>query len=134
MATLVIVNSFCVFTDLSQVLDVKAANIHATNMTLTWRINDTESSSAYTYKIEVAAETGFLNFSVNETRAFITPLNSSTLYNITVRPFLDGGSEGKHGFLQVYTREFTHCQSFLPACYVPGPNIRQSSVLPSRKT
>uniref|UniRef100_A0A671EZB7 Receptor-type tyrosine-protein phosphatase eta n=1 Tax=Rhinolophus ferrumequinum TaxID=59479 RepID=A0A671EZB7_RHIFE len=91
-------------TYLSQVLDVKAANIHATNMTLTWRINDTESSSAYTYKIEVAAETGFLNFSVNETRAFITPLNSSTLYNITVRPFLDGGSEGKHGFLQVYTR------------------------------
>uniref|UniRef100_A0A671ESC4 Receptor-type tyrosine-protein phosphatase eta n=1 Tax=Rhinolophus ferrumequinum TaxID=59479 RepID=A0A671ESC4_RHIFE len=92
------------FSTCIQVLDVKAANIHATNMTLTWRINDTESSSAYTYKIEVAAETGFLNFSVNETRAFITPLNSSTLYNITVRPFLDGGSEGKHGFLQVYTR------------------------------
>nr|XP_019599160.1 PREDICTED: receptor-type tyrosine-protein phosphatase eta isoform X2 [Rhinolophus sinicus] len=90
-------------TYLSQVLDVKAV-IHATNMTLTWRINDTDPSSAYTYKIEVAGVTGFLNFSVRETQAFISPLSSSTLYNITVRPFLDGGSEGKHGFLQVYTR------------------------------
>ncbi|XP_019512016.1 PREDICTED: receptor-type tyrosine-protein phosphatase eta isoform X2 [Hipposideros armiger] len=88
----------------SQVLDLEAVNISATNMTLTWKINDSDLSSAYTYKIEVAGVNGSLNFTVNKTHAFITPLNSRTLYNITVRPFLDGGSEGTPGFLQVYTR------------------------------
>lgn len=86
------------------VFDLKASDITATNMTLTWKINDTDMSSLYTYEIHVAGETAFLNFTVNETRAFITPLHSNTLYNITVRPLLQDGSAGTPGFLQVYTR------------------------------
>ena len=92
-------------------------------MNLTWKINDNESSSLYSYEIQVAGETGSLNLSVNTKWVFITSLNSSTLYNITVRPFLANVSEGLPGFHQVYTREFTHCfakLSHLPAmCEAP---------------
>nr|KAF6438780.1 protein tyrosine phosphatase receptor type J [Molossus molossus] len=87
-----------------QVFDVEAANISATSMTLTWKINDNGSSSVYTYKIQVVGKTDSLNLTVSETQAVITPLSSSTLYSVTVRPFLRGGSEGTPGFLQVYTR------------------------------
>ncbi|XP_014647953.1 PREDICTED: receptor-type tyrosine-protein phosphatase eta [Ceratotherium simum simum] len=90
-------------TNSSQVFDIKVVNISATSMTLTWKINDNKSSSVYTYEIEVATETSSLNLTVNETRALIAPLSSRTLYNITVRPFLDNGSKGMPGFLQVYT-------------------------------
>lgn len=75
-------------------------------MALTWKINDNGSSSVYTYQIQVVGGTDSLNLTVNETQAVVTPLSSSTLYNVTVRPFLRGGSEGSPGFLQVYTREF----------------------------
>lgn len=101
---LVTVNSFCVFTESSEVLDIEAVNISATGMTLTWKINDDEPSSLYTFKIHVAGETDSLNLTVSETRAVITSLSPSTLYNITVRPFLNGSAEGIPGFLQVYTR------------------------------
>lgn len=87
-------------------------------MTLTWKINDTESSSVYTYKIQVTGETDSFTLNVNETQVIMTSLNSSTLYNITVHPFFSNSSEGVPGFLQVYTREFTHCfanLSHLPA-------------------
>uniref|UniRef100_A0A8C2RKJ4 Receptor-type tyrosine-protein phosphatase eta n=1 Tax=Capra hircus TaxID=9925 RepID=A0A8C2RKJ4_CAPHI len=66
-------------------------------------INDNESSSVYTYKIQVVGETDSFNLTVNETYAVITALSSGTLYNITVYPFLDDGSEGMPGFIQVYT-------------------------------
>ncbi|XP_045433368.1 receptor-type tyrosine-protein phosphatase eta isoform X2 [Pipistrellus kuhlii] len=86
------------------VFDLKAPdiNITATSMILTWKINVTDS--LYNYEIHVAGETASLNLTVNETWAFITPLNSNTLYNITVHPLLQDGSAGMPGFLQVYTR------------------------------
>lgn len=123
MSHLVIGNSSRVFTDPSQVFDVEAANINATNMTLTWKINDNESSSVYTYEIQVAWQNDSFNFTVKETHAVLSPLSSSTLYNVTVCPFLDGGSEGIPGFLQVYTRECTHCLlTFLACPLCPGPD------------
>nr|XP_033716602.1 receptor-type tyrosine-protein phosphatase eta [Tursiops truncatus] len=90
-------------TNSSQVFDIEVVNISATSLTLTWKINENEPSSVYTYKIQVAGETDPFNLTVHETRAVITPLNSSTLYNITVWPFPDNGSAGIPGFLQVYT-------------------------------
>nr|XP_005598168.2 receptor-type tyrosine-protein phosphatase eta isoform X1 [Equus caballus]XP_023490490.1 receptor-type tyrosine-protein phosphatase eta-like isoform X1 [Equus caballus]XP_023509794.1 receptor-type tyrosine-protein phosphatase eta-like isoform X1 [Equus caballus] len=90
-------------TNSSQVFDIQVVNISATNMTLTWKINDNESSSVYMYEIQVATETSVLNVTVNETRALISQLSPSTLYNITVRPFLGNCSKGMPGFLQVYT-------------------------------
>lgn len=113
---LVTLNSFCVFTESSLVFDIEAANISATGMTLTWKINDDEPSSFYTFKIQVAGQTSSLNLTVNETQAVITSLSPSTLYNITVHPFLNGSAEGIPGFLQVYTREFTHCSLTVLAC------------------
>uniref|UniRef100_A0A8D1C331 Receptor-type tyrosine-protein phosphatase eta n=2 Tax=Sus scrofa TaxID=9823 RepID=A0A8D1C331_PIG len=90
-------------TNSSQVFDIKVVNISATSLTLTWKINDHEPSSVYTYEIQVAGETDSFNLTVNETQAVLTPLRSSSLYNITVCPLLDGGSMGTPGFLQVYT-------------------------------
>lgn len=76
-------------------------------MTLTWKIKYNDGSSfPYTYKIHVAGETNSINQTVNKTEAIIHGLSSSTLYNITVRPFL-GHIEGTPGFLQVYTCKFT---------------------------
>lgn len=72
---------------------------------MTWKINDNESSSVNTYKIQVVDETDSFNLTVNETHAVITELSSGTLYNITVYPVLEDGSEGTPGFIQVYTRE-----------------------------
>ncbi|KAB0346714.1 hypothetical protein FD754_011571, partial [Muntiacus muntjak] len=86
-----------------QVFDMKIVNISATSLTLTWKINDNESSSVYTYKIQVVGETNSFNLTVQETHAVITALSSSSLYNITVYPFLGDGSEGTPGFIQVYT-------------------------------
>ena len=116
LAILVVVNPFCVFTGPSQVFDIKFVNISATSLTMTWKINDNESSSVYTYKIQVVGETDSFNFTVNETYAVITALSSGTLYNITVYPFLDDGSEGMPGFIQVYTRESTHGFANLSSC------------------
>nr|XP_054367886.1 receptor-type tyrosine-protein phosphatase eta isoform X2 [Mirounga angustirostris] len=87
----------------SQVFDVEIMNISATHMTLAWKINDNESSSLYTYEIQVAWPTDSFILNVSDTWVNIPSLNSSTLYNITVRPFLGNGSEGVSGFLQVYT-------------------------------
>lgn len=101
---------FYVLTDSSQVFDIQAMNISATSMTLTWKISYNGSSSAYTYKIQVTGEASSLNLTVSETHAVVSGLSSSTLYNITVWPFL-GDAEGTPGFLQVYTREFTHCSN-----------------------
>lgn len=99
--------SSCVFKDSSQVFDIRAVNISATNMTLTWKIKYNDGLSfPYTYKIHVAGETNSINQTVNKTEAIIHGLSSSTLYNITVRPFL-GHIEGTPGFLQVYTCKFT---------------------------
>ncbi|XP_057638025.1 receptor-type tyrosine-protein phosphatase eta [Chionomys nivalis] len=90
-------------TNSSQVFDIRAVNISATNMTLTWKIKYNDGSSfPYTYKIHVAGGTNSINQTVNKTEAIIYGLSSSTLYNITVRPFL-GHIEGTPGFLQVYT-------------------------------
>lgn len=90
-------------TNSSQVFDIKFVNISATSLTMTWKINDNESSSVYTYKIQVVDETDSFNLIVNETHAVITELSSGTLYNITVYPVLEDGSEGTPGFIQVYT-------------------------------
>ncbi|XP_032216194.1 receptor-type tyrosine-protein phosphatase eta isoform X2 [Mustela erminea] len=87
----------------SQVFDIEVVNISATNMTLTWKINDDEASSVYTYEIQVAGAMDSFNLNTSETWVNIPSLKSSTLYNITVRPFLQNGSEGVSGFLQVYT-------------------------------
>ncbi|CAO2579937.1 Receptor-type tyrosine-protein phosphatase eta [Lemmus lemmus] len=89
-------------TNSCQVFDIRAVNISATNMTLTWKIKYNESSFPYTYKIHVAGGTNSINQTVNKTEAIIHGLSSSTLYNITVHPFLDH-IEGTPGFLQVYT-------------------------------
>uniref|UniRef100_A0A8D2BB97 Receptor-type tyrosine-protein phosphatase eta n=1 Tax=Sciurus vulgaris TaxID=55149 RepID=A0A8D2BB97_SCIVU len=89
-------------TNSSQVFDIHAMNISATSMTLTWKISYNGSSSAYTYKIQVTGEASSLNLTVSETHAVVSGLSSSTLYNITVWPFL-GDAEGTPGFLQVYT-------------------------------
>ncbi|XP_029812213.1 receptor-type tyrosine-protein phosphatase eta isoform X4 [Suricata suricatta] len=87
----------------SQVLDLRVVSINATSMNLTWKINDNESPSVYTYKIQVTGETDSFTLNVSETQVIITSLNSSTLYNITVHPFFGNSSEGVPGFLQVYT-------------------------------
>lgn len=116
LALLVVVNASCVFADSSQVFDIKVVNISATSLTLTWKINDHEPSSVYTYEIQVAGETDSFNLTVNETQAVLTPLRSSSLYNITVCPLLDGGSTGTPGFLQVYTRESTPALLTFHAC------------------
>ncbi|XP_016059466.1 PREDICTED: receptor-type tyrosine-protein phosphatase eta [Miniopterus natalensis] len=86
-----------------RVLDLEAANITATSMTLTWKLNDNDSSSVYIYEIQVVGETNLLIFNATETRAVISPLSSSTFYNITVSPFLQGGAAGVPASLQVYT-------------------------------
>ncbi|XP_066217649.1 receptor-type tyrosine-protein phosphatase eta [Saccopteryx leptura] len=91
-------------TNTSQVSDIKAVNISATSMTLTWTINDNEPSSVYTYHVQVVGETHTLSLTFNETQAVITALRSGRLYNITVRPFLQGRCGGVPGFLQAYTR------------------------------
>ncbi|XP_051040261.1 receptor-type tyrosine-protein phosphatase eta [Phodopus roborovskii] len=89
-------------TNSSQVSDIRAVNISATNMTLTWKSNYNGSSFPYTYKIHVAGGSSAINQTVNKTEAIIQGLTPSTLYNITVRPFLCL-IEGTPGFLQVYT-------------------------------
>nr|XP_017203882.2 receptor-type tyrosine-protein phosphatase eta [Oryctolagus cuniculus] len=89
-------------TNSDQVFDIEVVNISATSMTLTWKISHNGSHSAYAYEVQVAGETYFFNFTVNDTHAVISGLSPSTLYNITVRPFL-GDTEGTPGFLQVYT-------------------------------
>ncbi|KAM5316306.1 receptor-type tyrosine-protein phosphatase eta [Glossophaga mutica] len=91
-------------TDSFQVLDLEAANISATSMTLTWKMNANGSCLLYTYNIEVVGDTDVFNFTVNNTQTVLTELSSNTLYNITVRPSFQDGSEGMPGFLQVYTR------------------------------
>ena len=113
-------NFFCAFKDSFQVLDIEAANISATSMTLTWKINDNGSGLVYTYNIEVFGGTDFLNLTVNETQAVLAELSPSTLYNITVHPSFQDGSEGIPDFLQVYTREFTRCLLAFPTC-LPAP-------------
>nr|XP_035118594.2 receptor-type tyrosine-protein phosphatase eta [Callithrix jacchus] len=85
-----------------QVFDVTVVNISATSLILTWKINDSDPSSVYTYKIDVMGEMHSLNGTFGEPRAIILGLRSSTFYSITVRPFLDG-TEGIPGFLQLYT-------------------------------
>ncbi|XP_070284115.1 receptor-type tyrosine-protein phosphatase eta [Myotis yumanensis] len=90
-------------TQSSQVFDIEATNVAATSMILTWKINN-DSCSVYTYKIHIEPASLNLSLTINETQAVITGLSSSTLYNITVRPFLQNGSAGMPGFLQVYTR------------------------------
>uniref|UniRef100_A0A8C2QPF6 Receptor-type tyrosine-protein phosphatase eta n=1 Tax=Cricetulus griseus TaxID=10029 RepID=A0A8C2QPF6_CRIGR len=89
-------------TDPIKVSDIRAVSISATNMTLTWKINNNESSFCYTYKIHVAGGSSAFNQTVNKTEAIIRGLTSSTLYNITICPFL-GHDEGESDFLQVYT-------------------------------
>uniref|UniRef100_A0A8C8TJ04 Receptor-type tyrosine-protein phosphatase eta n=1 Tax=Peromyscus maniculatus bairdii TaxID=230844 RepID=A0A8C8TJ04_PERMB len=89
-------------TNSSQVFDIRAVNVSATNMTLTWKSKYNGSSLPYTYKIHVAGGTNPTNHTVNKTEALILGLSSSTLYSITVRPFLRH-TEGTPGFLQVYT-------------------------------
>ncbi|ELK23841.1 Receptor-type tyrosine-protein phosphatase eta [Myotis davidii] len=90
-------------TQSSQVFDIEATNVTATSMILTWKINN-DSCFVYTYEIDVEPASLNLNLTINETQAVITGLSSSTLYNITVRPFLQDSSAGMPGFLQVYTR------------------------------
>uniref|UniRef100_A0A286XHA0 Receptor-type tyrosine-protein phosphatase eta n=1 Tax=Cavia porcellus TaxID=10141 RepID=A0A286XHA0_CAVPO len=92
-------------TNSEQVIDIKPVNVSATSLSLTWTVRHNGSSSAYTYEIHVAGHDKSLTLSVNETYANISGLRSSTLYNITVRPFL-GEVEGTPGFLQVYTSPF----------------------------
>uniref|UniRef100_A0A8C2VYX7 Receptor-type tyrosine-protein phosphatase eta n=1 Tax=Chinchilla lanigera TaxID=34839 RepID=A0A8C2VYX7_CHILA len=92
-------------TNSKQVFNIKAVNVSATSLSLTWEMSHNGSSSAYTYEIHVAGDTESFDVSVNETSADIRGLNSSTLYNITVRPFLRG-AEGTPGVVQVYTAPF----------------------------
>ncbi|XP_023566388.1 receptor-type tyrosine-protein phosphatase eta [Octodon degus] len=92
-------------TNSEQVSAIKAVNVSATSLSLTWNMSHSGSSSPYTYEIYVVGNTESLNVSANETWADIHGLNSSSLYNITVRPFLRG-AEGTPGFLQVYTAPF----------------------------
>lgn len=77
-------------------------------MTLTWKSNYDGSRTSIVYKIHVAGGTHSVNQTVNKTEAIILGLSSSTLYNITVHPFL-GQTEGTPGFLQVYTCKFAPC-------------------------
>ncbi|XP_012885472.1 PREDICTED: receptor-type tyrosine-protein phosphatase eta [Dipodomys ordii] len=89
-------------TNSAQVFDIQVVVINATSMTLTWKDKYNGSSAAYTYKVHVAGGTHFLNFTVPEKSLVILGLHSSTLYNVTVFPFLED-VEGVPGFLQVYT-------------------------------
>ncbi|KAF6105760.1 protein tyrosine phosphatase receptor type J [Phyllostomus discolor] len=91
-------------TDSFRVLDLEAANISATSLTLTWKMYDNGSCLPYTYNINVVWDTGFFNFTVNKTQTALTELSPNTLYNITVHASFQDGSEGTPGFLQVYTR------------------------------
>ncbi|GAB1286555.1 Receptor-type tyrosine-protein phosphatase eta [Apodemus speciosus] len=85
-----------------EVSDIRAVNISFSSMTLTWKSNYNGSRTSVVYRIHVAGETNSINQTVNETETIILGLSSSTLYNITVHPFL-GQTEGRPGFLQVYT-------------------------------
>nr|XP_020007535.1 receptor-type tyrosine-protein phosphatase eta isoform X2 [Castor canadensis]XP_020007536.1 receptor-type tyrosine-protein phosphatase eta isoform X2 [Castor canadensis]XP_020007537.1 receptor-type tyrosine-protein phosphatase eta isoform X2 [Castor canadensis]XP_020007538.1 receptor-type tyrosine-protein phosphatase eta isoform X2 [Castor canadensis]XP_020007539.1 receptor-type tyrosine-protein phosphatase eta isoform X2 [Castor canadensis] len=89
-------------TNSAQVYDIKVVNINATCMTLTWKIKNNGSSRIYTYEVHVAGGTNSFNLTVDQTPHVICGLRSSTLYNITVHPFL-GDTEGTPDFLQVYT-------------------------------
>ncbi|XP_053529058.1 receptor-type tyrosine-protein phosphatase eta isoform X2 [Artibeus jamaicensis] len=91
-------------TDSFQVLDLEAANISATSMTLTWKMNDNGSCLLYTYNVKVVGDTELFNLTVNETQTVLTELSPNTFYNITVCPSFQDGSECIPGFLQVYTR------------------------------
>ncbi|XP_021119812.1 receptor-type tyrosine-protein phosphatase eta isoform X2 [Heterocephalus glaber] len=92
-------------TNSEQVFDIRAVNINATSLSLTWKMRHNGSSSAYTYEIHVAGDTESFNLTTDETRADILGLNSRTLYHVTVCPLLRG-AEGTPGFLQVYTTPF----------------------------
>lgn len=105
---LIIFHSSCAFKDSTQVSDVRAVNVSASSMTLTWKSNYDGSRTSFVYKIHVTGGTFSINQTVNETEATILGLSSSTLYNITVHPFL-GQTEGTPGFLQVYTCKFAPC-------------------------
>ncbi|KAL1786631.1 receptor-type tyrosine-protein phosphatase eta isoform X2 [Sigmodon hispidus] len=89
-------------TNSSQVFDIRAVNISATNLTLIWKSKYNGSFFPYTYKIHVAGGIGSTNQIVKKTEVLITGLRSSTLYNVTVHPFL-GHTEGTPGSLRVYT-------------------------------
>nr|XP_036874707.1 receptor-type tyrosine-protein phosphatase eta isoform X2 [Manis javanica] len=90
-------------TNSSQTFDLKVVNISATIMALSWKM-DSNKSCVYIYNIQVTSKDSILDFNVSDTHAIISSLTSSTLYNITVYPFLVSGSGGMPEFLQVYTR------------------------------
>ncbi|KAM4845679.1 receptor-type tyrosine-protein phosphatase eta [Thomomys bottae] len=94
--------SISFLTNSGQVFDISVVAINYTSMNLTWKDKYKGSSSAYTYKVHVAGDTGVLNFTVSQKHLIIPGLHSSTLYNVTVCPFLED-MEGVPGFLQVYT-------------------------------
>ncbi|XP_055989097.1 receptor-type tyrosine-protein phosphatase eta [Sorex fumeus] len=86
-----------------QVFNLTAVDIQATNLTLSWELRQNASSSNYSYHVLVVPVTGNSNFTTNDTSTVITGLQSSTFYNITVWPVLDGDSQGLPGSLQLYT-------------------------------
>ncbi|XP_048217272.1 receptor-type tyrosine-protein phosphatase eta [Perognathus longimembris pacificus] len=89
-------------TNSGQIFDIQVVVISATNMTLIWKDKYNGSSSDYMYKVHVAGGTDSLNFNVSQKYLIIPGLHSSTLYNVTVCPFLKD-VKGVPGFLQVYT-------------------------------
>ncbi|KAM8971718.1 receptor-type tyrosine-protein phosphatase eta [Sarcophilus harrisii] len=88
-------------TNSSQVVNVRIAEVSDTGVKLFWE--NTDNSSSYTYRIQVAGDGHSFDQNSNDTHVAITGLNSSTLYNFTVYPKRNYDPEGQPVFTQTYT-------------------------------
>ncbi|NXA68714.1 PTPRJ phosphatase, partial [Mohoua ochrocephala] len=92
------------FTEPSPVVGLKAENVGATSVNLTWVANDNASAS-YTYRIEVVNGTFVKNLTFSDTKAEITELIPGTMYNFTVFAVAaDNKTEGEGVSVFLYTK------------------------------
>ncbi|XP_074130682.1 receptor-type tyrosine-protein phosphatase eta [Sminthopsis crassicaudata] len=88
-------------TNSSRVVNVRIVEVSDTGVKLAWENSD--NSSSYTYRIQVAGDGHSFDQNSSETHVAITGLNSSTLYNFTVYPKRNNDPEGQPAFTQTYT-------------------------------
>ncbi|XP_012500561.1 PREDICTED: receptor-type tyrosine-protein phosphatase eta [Propithecus coquereli] len=86
----------------SPVFDIEAVSINPTNVTLTWKNNDT-AASEYTYRVKNEMEHWPVISVANQTRATITGLSPATSYTFSVTPGTDSGTWGDPTAINVTT-------------------------------
>ncbi|NXN09139.1 PTPRJ phosphatase, partial [Indicator maculatus] len=92
------------FTGPNPVQDLKAEYVGETSVNLTWTVTD-NSTSSYTYRIEVVNGSSHRNLTFSAPEAEITELVPGTLYTFTVFAVAsDGQTEGEGVPIELYTR------------------------------